>query len=107
MKYKIKYELDYSDLSKEEIRDLKIKEVLSDDNEMLSIEIDPQIKLPLPEVDGVIDINGKDYQIRKIKHKIESDCYTVIYLVDSVESIRKKEEESRDRQRRSMMAMLR
>ena len=106
MKYKIKYELDYSDLSKEEIRDLKIKEVLSDDNEMLSIEIDPQIKLPLPKVDGIIDINGKDYQIKKIKHKIESDCYTVIYLVDSAESIGKKEEESRDRQRRAMMAIL-
>lgn len=106
MKYKIKYELDYSDLSKEEIRDLKIKEVLSDDNEMMSIEIDPKIKLPLPKVDGIVDINGKDYQIKKIKHKIESDCFTVIYLVDSVESVRKKEEESMDRKRIAMMAML-
>lgn len=97
MKYKIKYELDYSDLSKEEIRDLKIKEVFSDDNEMMSIEIDPKIKLPLPKVDGIVDINGKDYQIKKIKHKIESDCFTVIYLVDSVESVRKKQSDERTR----------
>lgn len=97
MKYKIKYELDYSDLSKEEIRDLKIKEVLSDDNEMMSIEIDPKIKLPLPKVDGIVDINAKDYQIKKIKHKIESDCFTVIYLVDSVESVRKKQMDERTR----------
>lgn len=106
MKYKIKFELDYSDLSKQEMRDSKINEILTSDKVMMEVEVDPQIKLPLPEVDSIIEIDGKDYKIKSTKFRMESDCYTVVHLVESIESVREKQRERFEKQKKSMLALL-
>ena len=106
MKYKIKFELDYTGMSKQEMRDSKINEVLSSDKVMMEIVVDPQIKLPLPEVDSVVEINGTDYQIKSTKFRMESDCYTIVHLVEDLELIKEKERKENDSRMRAMKAML-
>lgn len=105
MKYKIKFEIDYSKMNKQEMRDSKIEEVLSGEKEMLEMEVDPLIKLPLPEKGNIIDIDGVDYQIMDSKFKMESNCYTIVHLVESVEVIRRRKEEA-DKDMYNKMAQL-
>ena len=105
MKYKIKFELDYTGMSKQEMRDSKIDEVLSSDRVMMEMEVDPQIKLPLPEADSVIEIDGTDYQIKSTKFRMESDCYTVVHLVENLESVREKKRKETKEQLKAMSSM--
>ena len=106
MKYKIKFELDYTGMSKQEMRDSKINEVLSSDKVMMEMEVDPQIKLPLPEVDSIVEIDGTDYQIKSTKFRMESDCYTVVHLVENLESVREKKRKENNERLEAMRSML-
>lgn len=106
MKYKIKFEIDYSGLSKQEIRDSKLTEVLNSDKRMMEMEIDPLITLQQPKEGDVIDLNGDDYQIMNTKFKMDSDCYTIIHLVESVEVLREKKSKENKAQMKRMSQML-
>jgi len=106
MKYKIKFELDYSEMSKQEMRDSKIKEVLSSDIVMMEMEVDPQIKLPLPEVDSIVEIDGIDYQIKSTKFRMESDCYIVVHLVENLELLREKKRKEADERFKAARSMI-
>ena len=90
MKYKIKFELDYSNMSAQEIRDSKIDEVLLNKNELMEMEIDPQFKLPLPKIGETVDIKGKQYGVINSKTRIDDVSYTVVYLVESHEGRKSK-----------------
>ena len=105
MEYKLKFEIDYSGMSKDEIRDSKLSEVLSGDEEMLEITIDPCIKIP--SVDEVVILSNNDYKIISNKYKIESDCYTTILSVMLLSEIKRKEKESNIRRVNSMKGLLR
>jgi hypothetical protein len=106
MKYKIKFELDYSDLSKQEMRDSKINEILTSDKVMMEMEVDPKIKLPLPKVDSIIEIDGKDYIIKSTKFRMESDCYTILHLVEDLDLIKEKKIKEWDSRMRAMKSIL-
>lgn len=92
MKYKFKFEIDYSDMSKEDMRDAKLS-ILDSDIEMMESEVDPQIKLPIPEVGSIILVGNEDYEVTNMKYKIDED-YTVIFCLTSVKV---KNEKTRDK----------
>jgi hypothetical protein len=104
MEYKLKFEIDYSNMSKDKIRDSKLSEVLGGDKEMLEITIDPSIKIPL--IDDVVILGDKEYKIMSNKYKIESDCYTTILLVKSIEEIERLRKKEGDDMRNRMSQML-
>jgi len=106
MKYKLKFEIDYSNLSKDEMRDSKLSEVLSGNEKMLEIEINPAIKVPV--VDDIVILSDKEYKILSNKYKIESDCYTTILcvkLLTVVEEEKRKENKSRMDTMASLMSI--
>lgn len=92
MIYKLKFEIDYSDMSKDEIRDSKLDEILESDKEMVEVTIDPSIKIP--SIGDTVVLDDVDYIIRSNKTKIEKDCYTTIYLVKSVKIIKEEKKKS-------------
>lgn len=104
MKYKLKFEIDYSNMSKDEIRDSKLSEVLSGDKEMLEITIDPSIKLP--SIDDVVILGDNEYKILSNKYKIESDCYTTILCVRSLEEVERERKTSFDSKINAMRGLL-
>lgn len=106
MKYKLKFEIDYSNMGKDEIRDSKLSEVLSGDEEMLEITIDPSIKVP--GIDSTVILSDKEYKIISNKYKIEYDCYTTILcvkLLTVVEEEKRKENKSRMDTMASLMSI--
>ena len=104
MIYKLKFEIDYSDMSKDEIRDSKLDEILESDKEMIEVLIDPSIKIP--SIGDTVVLGDVDYLIRSNKIKIERDCYTTIYLVRSVDNINKERELSNKNMYKSMKRIL-
>jgi len=104
MKYKLKFEIDYSNMSKDEIRDSKLSEVLSGDKEMLEITIDPSVKIPV--VDDIVILDDNEYKILSNKYKIESDCYTTILCVRSLKEVEKERQASFDRKMNAMRGLL-
>jgi len=106
MKYKLKFEIDYSNMSKDEIRDSKLSEVLNSNKRMMEMEVNPLMTLQQPKDGDVIDLHGDDYKIMSTKFKMDSDCYTIIHLVESVESLNEKKKEESKAQRKIMSQML-
>jgi len=107
MKYKIKFEIDYSGLSKQEIRESKLTEVLNSDRKMMELEINPLIKIKQPEKGDIVELDNKDYRIINTKFKMESDCYTIIHLVESLNEFKNRQTEAARKQREIMSQMLR
>ena len=88
MKYKLKFEIDYSGMNKGEIRDSKLSEILTGDKEMLEIDIDPSVSIPI--INEVVVLGNSDYKVIYNKYKIEADCYTTILLVKLVSEVKLK-----------------
>jgi len=104
MRYKLKFEIDYSNLSKDEMRDSKLSEVLSGDEKMLEIEIDPVIKVP--SIGEIVILSDKEYKILSNKYKIESDCYTTILCVKLLSIIKEEEKKDSESRMKTMKAMM-
>jgi hypothetical protein len=80
MKYKIRFEIKYGDLSKDEIRDHKLG-LLDQD---ITTEIESEYPLNIPSKDEMIELGEELYSINAIYHKLEKDCYTtVIYVISN------------------------
>ncbi len=79
MKYKIRFEIKYGNLSKDEIRDHKLG-LLSQD---ITTEIESEYPLNIPCKDEMIELGEELYSINMIHHKLEKDCYTSIISVTS------------------------
>jgi hypothetical protein len=79
MKYKIKFEIKYGDLSKDEIRDHKLG-LLDQD---ITTEIESEYPLSIPSKDEMIELGEELYSINMIYHKLEKDCYTSVISVIS------------------------
>lgn len=106
MKYKIKFEIDYSGLSKQEVRESKLTEVLNSDRRMMELEIDPLIKIQQPKEGDIVDLFDEDYKIISTKFKMDTDCYTIIHLVESVNVIKEREDKEHKSQMERMSKML-
>ena len=79
MKYKIRFEIKYGDLSKDEIRDHKLG-LLDQD---ITTEIESEYPLNIPCKDEMIELGEELYSINMIYHKLEKDCYTSVISVIS------------------------
>jgi hypothetical protein len=80
MKYKIKFEIKYGDLSKDEIRDHKLGLLEQD----ITTEIESEYPLNIPSKDEMVELGEELYSINAIYHKLEKDCYTtVIYVISN------------------------
>jgi hypothetical protein len=79
MKYKIRFEIKYGDLSKDEIRDHKLG-LLDQD---ITTEIESEYPLNIPCKDEMIELGEELYSINMIYHKLEKDCYTSVISVTS------------------------
>ena len=79
MKYKIRFEIKYGDLSKDEIRDHKLG-LLDQD---ITTEIESEYPLNIPSKDEMIELGEELYSINAIYHKLEKDCYTSVISVIS------------------------
>jgi hypothetical protein len=79
MKYKIRFEIKYGDLSKDEIRDHKLG-LLDQD---ITTEIESEYPLSIPSKDEMIELGQELYSINMIYHKLEKDCYTSVISVIS------------------------
>ena len=80
MKYKLKFEIVYPGLDKSEIRELKLDGILSD----INTEVESDSPLTPPSKDDIIILgNDVEYLIIGIKHKIESNLYTIIVEVEN------------------------
>ena len=79
MKYKIRFEIKYGDLSKDEIRDHKLG-LLDQD---ITTEIESEYPLNIPCKDEMIELGQELYSINMIYHKLEKDCYTSVISVIS------------------------
>jgi hypothetical protein len=80
MKYKIRFEIKYGDLSKDEIRDHKLG-LLDQD---ITTEIESEYPLNIPSKDEMVELGEELYSINAIYHKLEKDCYTtVIYVISN------------------------
>jgi hypothetical protein len=79
MKYKIRFEIKYGNLSKDEIRDHKLG-LLDQD---ITTEIESEYPLNIPCKDEMIELGEELYSINMIYHKLEKDCYTSVISVIS------------------------
>ena len=79
MKYKIKFEIKYGDLSKDEIRDHKLGLLEQD----ITTEIESEYPLNIPCKDEMVELGEELYSINMIYHKLEKDCYTSVISVIS------------------------
>lgn len=79
MKYKIRFEIKYGDLSKDEIRDHKLG-LLDQD---ITTEIESEYPLNIPSKDEMVELGEELYSINMIYHKLEKDCYTSVISVTS------------------------
>ena len=79
MKYKIRFEIKYGNLSKDEIRDHKLG-LLDQD---ITTEIESEYPLNIPCKDEMIELGEELYSINMIYHKLEKDCYTSVISVTS------------------------
>lgn len=79
MKYKIKFEIKYGDLTQDEIRDHKLGLLEQD----ITTEIESEYPLNIPSKDEYIELGEELYSINAIYHKIEKDCYTSVISVTS------------------------
>lgn len=80
MKYKLKFEIVYPGLDKSEIREMKLDGLLSD----INTEVESDSPLTPPTKDDIIILgNDVEYLIVGIKHKIESNLYTIIVEVEN------------------------
>jgi len=79
MKYKIKFEIKYGQLSKDEIRDHKL-DLLNQD---VTTEIVSDYPLNIPSKDEYIELGEELYSINDIYHKIGKDCYTSVISITS------------------------
>jgi hypothetical protein len=79
MKYKIKFEIKYGDLSKDEIRDHKLGLLEQD----ITTEIESEYPLNIPSKDEMVELGEELYSINMIYHKLEKDCYTSVISVIS------------------------
>jgi hypothetical protein len=79
MKYKIRFEIKYGNLSKDEIRDHKLG-LLDQD---ITTEIESEYPLSIPSKDEMIELGQELYSINMIYHKLEKDCYTSVISVIS------------------------
>lgn len=79
MNYKIKFELDLSDIDKKDLqqtRDSKIEFLTSGESEF---DISPQYKIP--EKQDIILLNDKKYLVSGFKYQINKTEYKIIILV--------------------------
>jgi hypothetical protein len=79
MKYKIKFEIKYGDLSQDEIRDHKLGLLEQD----ITTEIESEYPLNIPSKDEMVELGEELYSINMIYHKLEKDCYTSVISVIS------------------------
>ena len=79
MKYKIKFEIKYGDLSKDEIRDHKLGLLEQD----ITTEIESEYPLNIPSKDEMVELGEELYSINMIYHKLEKDCYISVISVIS------------------------
>jgi hypothetical protein len=80
MKYKIRFEIKYGDLSQDEIRDHKLGLLEQD----ITTEIESEYPLNIPSKDEMVELGEELYSINAIYHKLEKDCYTtVIYVISN------------------------
>jgi hypothetical protein len=79
MKYKIRFEIKYGDLSKDEIRDHKLGLLEQD----ITTEIESEYPLNIPCKDEMVELGEELYSINMIYHKLEKDCYTSVISVTS------------------------
>jgi hypothetical protein len=79
MKYKIRFEIKYGDLSKDEVRDHKLG-LLDQD---ITTEIESEYPLNIPCKDEMVELGEELYSINMIYHKLEKDCYTSVISVTS------------------------
>jgi hypothetical protein len=79
MKYKIKFEIKYGDLSQDEIRDHKLGLLEQD----ITTEIESEYPLNIPSKDEMVELGEELYSINMIYHKLEKDCYTSVISVTS------------------------
>lgn len=79
MKYKIKFEIKYGDLSQDEIRDHKLGLLEQD----ITTEIESEYPLNIPCKDEMVELGEELYSINMIYHKLEKDCYTSVISVIS------------------------
>ena len=79
MKYKIKFEIKYGDLSQDEIRDHKLGLLEQD----ITTEIESEYPLNIPCKDEMVELGEELYSINAIYHKLEKDCYTSVISVIS------------------------
>lgn len=109
MKYKLKFEITYPDLDKDEIRDLKLDGVLSSDI-VTEVESDQPVGQNIVK-DTKIILGDVEYITTEIKYGLEKDCYVTIICVVNKEAyqrmIEKKEEEERDLMRQRIGKMMR
>lgn len=79
MKYKIKFQITYGNLEKDEIREHKLG-LLDQD---ITTEIESEYPLSVPPKDEMIELGEELYSINSIYHKLEKDCYTSFISVTS------------------------
>lgn len=79
MKYKIRFEIKYGDLSKDEVRDHKLGLLKQD----ITTEIESEYPLNIPSKDEMVELGEELYSINMIYHKLEKDCYTSVISVIS------------------------
>jgi len=99
MKHKLKFEIVYLGLDKSEIRESKLDGLLSD----ISTEVESDSPITPPSKDDIIILGDDEYLIIKIKHKIESNLYTIIV---EVENKNHRDRMTKEISRREMEAML-
>jgi len=77
MKYKIKFEIDNSELSKAEIRDIKIDLLISDTDS--EFDFNPLFKIP--EKGERIMIGDIEWEVMGYKYSLNKNEYKVIVLI--------------------------
>lgn len=98
MKYKIKFEIDLSGLSKQEIRDHKI-DMIQSDLESLEMEIDSYVgifQMPIPKVDECIYLYGREYKVMGNKYSLDKEEYSLILVIKSKEDLKIQQDREND-----------
>ena len=83
MKYKLKFEIVYPDMDKQELRDTKISDLFDKDDIITELESDEPIMGI--NVDTKVVLGGVDHLVKEIVYGIEKNCFVRIHRVVNCE----------------------
>lgn len=92
MKYKLKFEITFPDMEKDDERDAKIVLLNSD----IVTEVESESPINVPSENSIVILGDVEYGVVVIRHKLDKDFYTTICYVANAEYLLRKREKSQE-----------